>query len=116
MTDWKYNLYLADLRDEFEKDEFENADIKKCVTTICNRLKLLKLVILNDDDDAGSIIDGPSGLDYYIDEFEYFGFEGSRQDQLNAFNDLFDDLYNFADWEFIWINVTDENMNGIGKP
>lgn len=120
MTNWKYNIYLADLRDEFEKDENDNIDIKKCADTIYERLKLLKDVILENDGDPESIINGPSGLDHHIKEFGYFNkyfinFDISVSDKLEEFNTLFDNLYDFADGEFIWINVTDETMSGIGK-
>ena len=114
MTDWKYNLYLADLKDEFDRDDDE-VDVERCVNVVKERLKLLKQIILKEDDDPEYFIGGLSGLDYHIDEFEYFDYTGSQQDNISLFNHKFNELYDWADWSLIWINVNNKNMNGIGK-
>jgi len=115
MVDWKYNVYLADLHEEFDKDEDDDIDVKKVVTTIYNRLLLLKKEI-EDDGDPDGMIDGSSGLESSINEFEYFDFAESQSDQIEHFNEIMDNLYDFADWNFIWLNTFDTSLDGIGKP
>jgi hypothetical protein len=112
MTDWKYNVYLADLKTEFDKDDDEDKDVKKCVDIVHDRLVLLKRVIEKDDDPDDII----HGLDDCINDFHYFDSYGSKTDQIERFDELMDDLYDFADWNFIWLNTFDREAKGIGEP
>lgn len=116
MTNWKYNVYLVDLVEENDEKADEDIDVKKCVDLVLNRLNLLKEEILKNDDDPDYIIDGSSGLDFVIDEFTYFDFNEPQMSKIERFNELMDVLYDFADWNFVWINTSDRRMNGIGKP
>jgi hypothetical protein len=113
MTDWKYNLYLADLHDEFDKGS--DADVKMLVQTIYKRLMLMRDIIEKTDDDVDYILGGTSGLDSSINEFEYFDYTMNREDQVEEFDRIMDELADWADYNFVWINLFDVKMKGIGK-
>jgi hypothetical protein len=114
MTNWKYNIYLADICDEYEKEDDDIINVKRCVDTVCERLILLKRKIEEDGDPDG-ITEGCFGIDGHIDNFRYFDFNGSQEELIDQFNGFMDDFYDFADWNFIWVNVMDHNMKGIGN-
>lgn len=114
MTNWKYNLYLADLHDEFDKES--DADVKMLVQTIHKRLMLMRDIIEKTDEDADFILGGVNGLDSSINEFEYFDYTMDQDDQVEEFDRLMEELTDWADYNFVWINLFDLKMKGIGKP
>jgi hypothetical protein len=116
MTDWKYNVYLADLYDAFDEDEEDVQSIKNIVNNIYERLLLLKEQILQKEKHPKELLSGLSGLDFIIDDFHYFD-EGSDYDEtMDEFEKIMSDLYDFADDNYIWINTFDKTLDGIGKP
>jgi len=116
MTDWKYNLYLADLSDEFDKGEDDKTkDVEKCVKTIELRLKLMRDIIKKMDDDSDYMLNGSSGLNFIIDDFTYFDYSLNYGDQLEQFDSILNNFYDWADYNFVWVNLSDVRMKGIGK-
>jgi hypothetical protein len=117
MTDWKYSVYLTDLYDEFDDEEEENVQsIKNVVNGIYERLLLLKEQILKKEEDPEVLLSGLSGLDYIIDDFHYFDECSTYGDTIDEFERIMGDLYDFADYNFVWINTFDRSIDGIGKP
>jgi hypothetical protein len=115
VTDWKYNVYLADVFNEFYDDEDEG-DVQKVVDAVYDRLVLLREMILGKEKDPESFLDGLSGLDFIIDDFKYFDETYDRDEAIEEFDRIMADLYDFADYNFIWINTMDRTLDGIGKP
>ena len=68
------------------------------------------------DEDPEYMLDGPSGLENIINDLQYFNYKMFYDDQMNEFDRIMDDLYDFADYHFVWINTFDRNADGIGKP
>jgi hypothetical protein len=117
MTNWKYNVYLADLFEEFyDASEEGEGNIKKVVMTTLDRLMLLKNKIKKDDDDPDSLLKGLGGLDFITDDFEFFDYELDYEEQIEKFDEIMNDLYDFADYNYVWINTMDRNLDGVGKP
>ena len=119
MTNWKYNLYLADLISNFEdipEDERVEEDIGIVAKNTYERLLLLQKEIREKDEDPNYILGGLNGLDNIINELKYFNYSAFYDDQLEEFDRIMNDLYDFADYNFIWINTHDESSDGIGKP
>jgi uncharacterized protein YjaG (DUF416 family) len=114
MTDWKYNVYLADLFEEFENDD--EADIKKVVQCTCDRLVMLQNKIKEREKDPNEFLKGLGGLNFIIDDLEFFDYDMDYEEQVEKFDEIMNDLYDFADYNFIWINTFDEKSDGIGKP
>lgn len=115
LTDWKYNVYLADVFNEFYDDEDEG-DVQKVVDVVYDRLVLLREMILEKEEDPESFLNGLSGLNFIIDDFKYFDDEFSRNEAIEEFDRVMNDLYDFADYNGIWINTMDRTVDGIGKP
>lgn len=119
MTNWKYNVYLADLFQNFgdkEEDELTEDDIGIVIKGTYQRLLLLQKEINEKDEDPEYLLDGPSGLDNIINDLQYFDHRMFYDDQLDEFDRIMNDLYDFADYHFVWINTFDKSANGIGKP
>lgn len=112
MTEWKYILYLADLYDECDGRNPSDIDYIKYCNIIYKRLLLLKDVIIEteDVDDADYMIGGCSGLDSCIDNFKYF--DDGDEDHYKW---CMTELYDWADWNFVWIESIMTNSDGIGK-
>jgi hypothetical protein len=120
MTNWKYSVYLADLfQDFYDKDENETAtveDISIVITGIYDRLVMLREEIFKNEDDFDYFVKGLSGLDFIIDDFKWFDTEVCYDDQIEEFDRVMTDLYDFADDKYVWINTSDRKSDGIGKP
>jgi len=117
MINWKYNVYLADLFEEFyDANEEGEGNVKKVVMTTLDRLMMLKNKIKKDDKNPASLLEGFGGLDFIVDDFEFFDYTLDYEEQVEAFDRIMNDLYDFADYNYIWINNNDETMKGIGKP
>lgn len=114
MTDWKYNLYLADVFNEFYDAEDEG-DVLKVVDTSYKRLVLLRDLIKEKEEDPDSFLTGCSGLNFIIDDFEYFDRSLDNDDAIEEFDRIMTDLYDWADYNFIWINTMDTRLDGVGK-
>jgi len=115
MTDWKYNVYLADVFDEFYDAE-DDGDVLKVVDAAYKRLILLRELILEKEEDPESFLNGCCGLNFIIDDFEYFDKSLDRDDAIEEFDRIMADLYDWADYNFIWINTMIRNSDGVGKP
>jgi hypothetical protein len=117
MTDWKYSVYLVDLYDLFDEDEEDVRSVINVVRGIYTRLLLLKEKIVKNEKDPHSFLSGLSGLDFIIDDFHYFDETiANYNDIMEEFERIMADLYDFADYNFIWINTFDRDTDGIGKP
>jgi hypothetical protein len=118
MTDWKYNVYLADLFDEFYErdDDADESDLKRIVQGTCDRLVMLANEIKKREANPSGFLNGTSGLNFIIDDLEFFDYDLDYEEQLEEFDRILSDLYDFADWNLIWINTFDEIAEGIGKP
>jgi hypothetical protein len=113
MTNWKYNVYFVEIRDDLEDDI---PDIRMIVKILFDRLSLLRKEIQKKDKDPDSMLKGLSGLDFIIEELQYFDFDADVDDQVERFDELMNELYDYADYHYVWINTMDEDMKGIGKP
>jgi len=113
MTDWKYNVYLADLFEEFDEGE---ANIKKVVMSTLDRLMLLKNLIKSKEKNPDNFLNGLGGLNFIIGDLEFFDYDMDYEEQVEKFDEIMNDLYDFADDKYIWINTFDMNSDGIGKP
>lgn len=117
MTDWKYNVYLADVFNEFyDAEDDGEGDIQKVVDAVYDRLTLLRKIIMEKEEDPESFLNGLGGLDFIIDDFKYFDSSINRDDAIEEFDGIMNDLYDFADYNFIWINTMIRSLDGIGKP
>jgi hypothetical protein len=118
MTNWKYNVYLADLfQDFYELEEPNEFDLQGVVQELCKRLILLRNKINEKEKDPNEFLKGLSGLNFIIDDLEFFDRDGiDYEEQIERFDEIMNDLYDFADDKFIWINTFDKKMDGVGKP
>jgi hypothetical protein len=113
MTNWKYNVYFVEITDEQDSDTL---DVRKIVKILFDRLSLLREEIRKKDKDPDSMLKGFGGLDFIMDELQYFDFDVGVDDQVERFDEIMNELYDFADYHYVWINTMDEDMKGIGKP
>ena len=117
MTNWKYYVYLADLFQDFYDIEDPNeSDLKKVILEMCNRLILLRNKIQGREKDPNDFLKGLSGLSFIIDDLEFFDYELDYEEQIERFDEIMNDLYDFADDKYVWINTSDKSLDGIGKP
>ena len=116
MTNWKYNVYLVDIFERFNDDDCDEVDIQKFVLCTLDRLMLLKNLIKSKEADPDSFLNGLGGLNCIIDDLEFFDYNMDYEEQVERFNEIMDDLYDFADDNFVWINTFDEKSDGVGKP
>jgi uncharacterized protein YjaG (DUF416 family) len=118
MTDWKYNVYLADLFQNFyDLEEPNEFDLNGVIQELCKRLILLRNKIKEKEKDPNEFLKGLGGLNFIIDDLEVFDRDGiDYEEQLERFDEIMNDLYDFADYNFIWINTFDAKSDGIGKP
>lgn len=117
MTNWKYNVYLADLfQDFYEMEEPDEFALQGVIQGMCNRLILLRNKIKASEKSPNDFLNGLGGLNFIINDLEFFDRnELDYEEQVERFDEIMTDLYDFADDNIIWINTTDKEMNGIGK-
>jgi hypothetical protein len=118
MTNWKYNVYLADLfQDFYDLEEPNEFDLNGVIQEMCKRLILLRNEIKAKEKDPNEFLNGLSGLNFIIDDLEFFDRDGiDYEEQIERFDEIMNDLYDFADDKYIWINTMDRNLSGVGKP
>jgi len=118
MTNWKYNVYLVDLFQNFyDLEEPNEFDLQGVIQEMCKRLILLRNRIKEKEKDPDEFLNGLRGLNFIIDDLEFFDRDGiDYEEQVERFDEIMNDLYDFADDNLIWINTMDKNLNGIGKP
>lgn len=118
MTEWKYNVYLADIFQRYgEFEEPDEYDLAGVVQEVLNRLILLRNKIKKVEKCSEDFLNGLGGLNCIIDELEFFDRNGlDYEEQIERFDEIMCELYDFADDNCIWINTFDENADGIGKP
>jgi len=118
MTNWKYSVYLADLfQDFYDLEEPDEFDLQGVIQEMCKRLILLRNEIEAKEKDPNEFLNGLGGLNFIIDDLEFFDRNNvDYEEQIEEFDGIMNDLYDFADDKFIWINTDDREMNGIGKP
>jgi hypothetical protein len=118
MTNWKYNVYLADLfQDFYDLEEPNEFDLQGVIQEMYKRLILLRNKIKEREKDPDEFLNGLSGLNFIIDDLEFFDRDGiDYEEQIERFDEIMNDLYDFADDKYIWINTMDRNLDGVGKP
>lgn len=118
MVNWKYNVYLADIFQKFnELEEPTEFDLQGFIQEMLKRLILLSNEIKEREMNPEEFLIGLRGLNFIIDDLEFFDRdELSYEEQVERFDEVMADLYNFSDDNLVWINTNDEQMDGIGKP
>lgn len=118
MVNWKYNVYLADLfQDFYELEEPDEHDLHGVIQEMCSRLIRLRNIIMEKEKDPKEFLNGLGGLNFIIDDLEFFDRDDlDYEEQIERFDEIMTDLYDFADDNIIWINTMDRNMDGVGKP
>lgn len=118
MINWKYNVYLADLfQDFYEIEEPDEFDLQGVIQKMCERLILLRNKITAKEKNPEEFLNGLGGLNFIIDDLEFFDRKClDYEEQVEKFDEIMNDLYDFADDNIVWINTMDRNMDGIGKP
>jgi len=118
MTDWKYNVYLADLFQNFyDLEEPNEFDLNGVIQELCKRLMLLRDKIKEKEKDPNEFLKGLGGLNFIIDDLEFFDRDDiDYEEQIEKFDEIMNDLYDFADGNCVWINTFDGKSDGIGKP
>ena len=118
MTNWKYSVYLADLfQDFYDLEEPNEFDLQGVIQEMCKRLILLRNEIERKEKDPDEFLNGLRGLNFIIDDLEFFDRDGiDYEEQIERFDEIMNDLYDFADDNLIWINTTDRTIYGVGKP
>jgi hypothetical protein len=118
MTNWKYSVYLADLfQDFYDLEEPNEFDLQGVIQEMYKRLTLLRNKIKEREKDSDEFLNGLSGLNFIINDLEFFDRDGiDYEEQIERFDEIMNDLYDFADDKYVWINTMDRKSDGIGKP
>jgi len=92
MGKWIYKMNFKDIWDAYDNDEMEFSEfVTKFVQKLKHHYEELQSKNIVDEDEL-------SLLDTIIDEFQYAGVMGE-----NDFDDILSDLYNWADYNRVWI-------------
>jgi len=57
------------------------------------------------NDTCNYMLDGRGGLNFIINDLEYFNTDIDYNEQFVKFDKIMTDLYDFADYNCVWINV-----------